>query len=359
MTAHPYRSQPPAAFWSRGVADGFDPADLLRHGHEDRPLIGPGDRVVSAGSCFASNLVPYLERAGVEYVRTERPHPAFAGLADNLGYASFSAAYGNIYSARHLLQLLQRVQGSFRPAEDRWHDGDLVRDPFRPGLRYPARSDGEHDALVGQHLAAVRRAFEAATVFVFTLGLTETWLSAVDGAAYPACPGTIAGTFDPDRHVFRNFTTAEVRQDVEEFVAGLRELNASARVVLTVSPVPLVATATDQHVLTATTYSKAVLRAAAGEVVAGDPGVAYFPAYEIVTGPQAPESYFEANRRDVSPEAVAAVMRTLLAGQLPSDAPGQRPAPAAAAPPAQRTDRAAELSRRVAEAECDEVLVES
>ena len=297
MTSHPYRSSRQGVLVTRG-------GRRLRPG---RPrvlataLIGRDDRVVSAGSCFASNLVPYLEGAGVEYVRSEPPHPAFAGLPDNLGYRGFSAAYGNIYSARHLLQLLQRVRGSFRPAEDRWHDGPLVIDPFRPGLRYPARSDGEFDALLRQHLAAVRRALESATVFVFTLGLTESWVSAIDGAAYPACPGTVAGTFDPERHVFRNFSTAEVRADLEEFVAGLRQINPSVRVVLTVSPVPLVATATTEHVLTATTYSKAVLRAAAGEVVAADPAVTYFPAYEIVTGPQAPESFFESDRRDVSP----------------------------------------------------------
>jgi hypothetical protein len=353
MTSHPYRSQPTRAFWSRAVAAGFSSADLQRGLPR---VISAGDRVVSAGSCFASNLVPWLERAGVEYVRTEEPHPAFAHLPENLGYRSFSAAYGNIYTARHLRQLLERAMGEFSPHEDRWYDGPHVIDPFRPGLRYPARSDAEFDVLTQQHLAAVREAFEAATVFVFTLGLTEAWVSAEDGAAYPACPGVIAGTFDPQRHRFHNFTVSEVREDVEAFVRGLRRINPDVRVVLTVSPVPLVATATDQHVLTATTYSKAVLRAAAGEVAAADPGVTYFPAYEIVTGPQAPERYFFPDRRDVSEEAVSAVMSALLGDLAEGGAPA-RSAPARIDPtPA---DRAGELSRRVAEAECDEVLADA
>jgi GSCFA family len=350
VTANPYRSQPDRAFWSRAIAGGFSPEDLQG---DLPPAIRADDLVVSAGSCFASNLVPWLERAGVEYVRTEEPHPAFAHLPENLGYRSFSAAYGNIYSAKHLRQLLERAVGDFVPHEDRWHVGGRVIDPFRPGLRYPARSDAEFDLLTSQHLAAVRAAFQAATVFVFTLGLTEAWVSTVDGAAYPACPGVIAGAFDPDRHRFHNDTVSEVREDLEAFTSRLRQLNPGVRVVLTVSPVPLVATATDAHVLVATTYSKAVLRAAAGEVAAAVAMVTYFPAYEIVTGPQAPENYFKANRRDVSEEAVAAVMSSLL-GDLAHP-------PASGAPTAANQEtqyRPGELSRRVAEAECDEVLAD-
>ena len=85
-----------------------------------------------------SNLVPWLDAAGIHYVRTERPHPAFAEIEENLGYRSFSAAYGNIYTARQLRQLIQRAMGVFTPVEDRWHVGPHVVDPsgrvfvFRP-----------------------------------------------------------------------------------------------------------------------------------------------------------------------------------------------------------------------------------
>ena len=163
-------------------------------------------------------------------------------------------------------------------------------DPFRPGLRYPARSDREFDLLTTQHLEAVRAAIGVATVFVFTLGLTEAWESAADGAVFPACPGTIAGTFSPVKHRFHNFGVEEVREDLRSSIALLRAHNPGVRVILTVSPVPLVATATDEHVLMATTYSKSVLRAAAGEVATREPSVTYFPAFEIVTGPQAPKA---------------------------------------------------------------------
>ena len=351
---HPYRSQPTRAFWSRAVAAGFEAADLPATA---QPLLRPGDRVVSAGSCFASNMIGWLEGSGLVYVRTEQPHPAFAHLPENLGYRSFSAAYGNVYTARHLRQLLERASGELHPVEDRWHEQGRVIDPFRPGLRYPASSDAEFDALTAQHLRAVLEAFAAATVFVFTLGLTEGWESTFDGAVYPACPGTVAGRFDAARHRFHNFSAEEVRADLVAFIRRLREINPGVRAILTVSPVPLVATATDQHVVVASSYSKAVLRVAAAEAAASEPDVTYFPALEIVTGPQAPHDHLAEDRRSVTEAGVSAVMETLLAA---SDLP-ERPAAAALAPtpaPAPELSPSMDLSRRIAEADCDEVLVE-
>lgn len=358
MMDHPYRRQPDRAFWSRAVSAPFDAGDL---GASAEPLLRRDDRVVSAGSCFASNMIPWLECAGLTYVRTERPHPVFEDLAENLGYRNFSAAYGNIYTARHLRQLLERALGAFSPVEDRWHESSRVIDPFRPGLRYPARSDREFDLLTSQHLRAVIAAFRSATVFVFTLGLTEAWQSSLDGAVFPACPGTIAGTFDPERHHFHNFSVEEVCADLIHFVVLLRQFNPRVRVILTVSPVPLVATATEEHVLVATTYSKSVLRVAASEVAVTLPGVSYFPAYEIITGPQAPKDYFAADRRTVTSAGVAAVMQTLIEHSDLDPVTGgdeMHEPMAATRRPTRVQSTGVELSRWVAEAECDEMLME-
>jgi hypothetical protein len=297
--------------------------------------------------------VPYLERAGFYYVRTEPQHPAFSDLdTEALGYANFSAAYGNIYTARQLLHLLQRCLGLFQPAEDRWQSAGAVIDPFRPGLRYPAGSNREFDLLTAQHLRQTLASFRQADVFVFTLGLTEAWVSTIDGAVFPACPGTVAGSFDPLRHAFKNFTVAEVVTDLDQALSLLRSINPEVRVILTVSPVPLVATASGRHVLTATTYSKSVLRAAAGEIAAKDLGVTYFPAYEIVTGPQAPETFFESDRRNVSREAIDVVMGAFLAS---CETTGSS-APAAIG---DRVDDAAtEISRAIMEFECEEAMAD-
>lgn len=350
MSEHPYRMMPDTAFWSRSVTENFSLTSLVS-GNE--PVLTETDRVMSVGSCFASHLVTWIEAAGLTYVRTEPPHDSFRDLPENLGYRGFSAAYGNLYTPRQILQLLERCLGTFVPEEDRWHINGQVIDPFRPGLRYPALSDGEFDALTRQHLDATLAAFRQATVLVVTLGLTEAWAYRNDGAVYPAVPGAIAGTFDPAKYEFVNYTYAQVEDDLTRFILLLRTQNPEIRIVLTVSPVPLVATATGDHVLVATTYSKSVLRAAAGAVENALTLTRYFPAYEIITGPQSPYDYMEEDRRNVSEKGVSAVMTTLLeSSSLPTSAPRRNENPVNIRP------ETSVLSALITMAECEEVMLE-
>jgi hypothetical protein len=311
MALHPYSFQPDSAFWSRSVSRNFNPADLIK---DESPLIKFGDKITSAGSCFASNLIPYIESSGFHYIRTEKLPDVFSQLGENLGYANFSAMYGNIYTARQLLQLYLRSIGGWNPIEDRWIFPGVIIDPFRPGLRFKASSNEEFDLITKSHLAATRKAFESADLFVFTLGLTEAWASKTDGSIFPACPGTISGTYDSDKHKFLNFSVEEIVNDLSIFITKLRESNKNIRFMFSVSPVPLVATGTSQHVLNATIYSKSVLRVAVEDICKNFSNVNYFPAYEIITGPQSNSHFFEPDRRNVSKEGIDLVMNALLAG---------------------------------------------
>jgi hypothetical protein len=349
---NPYRHLGVESFWRRSIA--LASVEGLT---QPQGLFTQADRVVSAGSCFAANVIPYLETAGVHYVRTEALHPAFEHYPEHLGYGRFSAAYGNIYTVRQLVQLLLRALGRFMPTDDREHEDGLVTDLLRPGLRFKASSDGEFDALTRSHLDAVVEAIAEGTVFIFTLGLTEAWESRRDGAVYPVVPGSIAGRFDPQRFAFRNFAYPEVRRDLNDALALVREINPDIRLVVTVSPVPLVATASGQLVQTATTYSKSVMRAAAGDFTDEHERVEYFPAYEIITGPQAPESYFESDRRSVSEVGVEAVMSAMFGemsgpGRLAESAGGEQA-------PAKPEDARLWLSQSIVDAECEEAMLDS
>jgi hypothetical protein len=146
-------------------------------------------------------------------------------------------------------------------------------------------------------------------VFIFTLGLTEGFINREDGFAYPVCPGVAGGEFDPDLHIFANESVRDVVANFDAFLTDLRRVNPGSRVVLTVSPVPLITTALDRHVLQSTTYSKAVLRVAAEEIAASHEGVAYFPSYEIITASSNRGSYFAEDLREVREVGVDHVMR--------------------------------------------------
>ncbi len=308
MNSHPYSDAPPWRLWRHAVAapDGGEVDPVV-----DFPFrISPADRVVTAGSCFAQHIARHLRARGFNYLVSEAAHPLLdAATAEQFGYGVYSARYGNVYTARQLLQLFQRAHDMFEPREAAWQEAGAWFDPFRPAIQpggFATRAEFDIDR--AQHFAAVRHAFASLDVLVFTLGLTECWESRTDGAVFPMCPGTIRGTFDPDLYGFRNLTVEENVADLRAFIGLLRGVNPGARVILTVSPVPLVATAENRHVLSATMCSKSVLLVAA-DVVCREGLAAYFPSYEIVTGPHARGRYFAADCRSVTEAGVEHVMR--------------------------------------------------
>lgn len=305
MNVHPYMGLPPTRRWSKAMAaqpdDGWDPV-------APPPFpIAAQDRIATAGSCFAQHLARHLRDGGREMLLTETAHPLLPpALAESFQYGIYSARYGNIYSSRQLLQLWLRAHGRLCPGEDAWQHEGAWFDPFRPDIQpggFATREEFERDRL--QHFAAVRAMFAQAQVLVFTLGLTEHWYARADGAVYPICPGVIAGRFDPARHAFGNLTVDEMVADLRQLLVEARRLNPALKLILTVSPVPLAATATEDHVALANAVAKASLRLAAA-TLARDAGVYYFPAYEIITAPG--QDYFAADRRSVREEGVNRVM---------------------------------------------------
>jgi hypothetical protein len=233
------------------------------------------------------------------------------------GYGVYSCRYGNLYTSRQLVQLFDEAHGTRLPSEPVWEKTGRFFDSLRPGIDPVGQDDAESIlALRRVHLEAVRRMFSELDVFVFTMGLTEGWEATADGTMFPVAPGTIAGTYVPGNYRLRNLRAADIRADMEGFWERLRSVNPKARMLLTVSPVPLAATATDNHVLVATTYSKSVLRSVAGELSEDHPDIYYFPSYEIIASHPARGMFFEPDLRNVNPFGVNYVMGHFFSGDL-------------------------------------------
>jgi hypothetical protein len=337
---NPYAAKAPQAFWKLAIAaraaEDVDPIAAKRF------HLTPDDAVATAGSCFAQNVAKHLKMHGdVRFLETEK-----VGADQPL----FSALYGNIYTARQLQQLVEEAAGSRRPADIVWKrpDGAYI-DALRPSVFPNGFADSAAVVAAREsHLAAVRSLLSGCTLFVFTLGLTEAWRSSRDGTVYPLAPGVLAEPPAPDECEFHNFTYDEVCCDLEQFIARMQDINPGARILLTVSPVPLTATYTDEHVLVATTHSKAILRAAAGAVTSKVEHVFYFPAYEIITGNFNRGRYFDENLRTIAPEGVAHVMRVF------EQTYGIAPSPVAKAPRARDPAATGLFSEADGDVICDE-----
>jgi hypothetical protein len=307
---------PPQAFWRSGMAE--------RHFNDLEDLWTPialsrSDRIATAGSCFAQHIGHNLRSRGASYMDLEPAPDGFEREEDarRFGFGTFSCRYGNIYTTRQLLQLFDDAfEGRLRD-DAVWEKDGRFYDALRPGVD-PVGQDSAETILQmrRQHLAKVRQMFLELDLFVFTLGLTETWVSKSDGTVFPTAPGTIAGSYDPDRYGFINFRYPDIHADLTAFIDKLRAVNPGARILLTVSPVPLAATASGGHVLSATTYSKSVLRAVAGDLSDALEHVSYFPSYEIISSHANHGYFFNPDGRTVNPAGVDTVMRHFFSGSI-------------------------------------------
>ncbi|WP_299043370.1 GSCFA domain-containing protein [uncultured Tateyamaria sp.] len=303
----PYSSQQKSAFW-KICRDSQD--FLSNQMFRPKRQLKTGDQIATAGSCFAQNIGAYIKKSDLTLVDVEpAPYGMPPDVAKRYGYDLFSARYGNIYTARQLRQLLTDAVTGDVHKEAIWGQDGAFFDGLRPGIE--PHGYASVDALKAHrrdHLDRVRSIFETADMFIFTLGLTEAWQDTRTGLAFPTAPGVVAGTYDPARHSFVNFRFNEVVEDMNIAFELMRDIAPDISLLLTVSPVPLTATATDTHVLAATTYSKSVLRAAAEELALSHPNVDYFPSYELVCGVPFVSGSYTANLRTVGRSAVDRVM---------------------------------------------------
>lgn len=310
---HPYSDLPKEKFWRRFVSDTAwrdvpfmsSPKFRLQVDH----------KLATAGSCFAQHVTRHMKLAGLVPYVAEPAHPFIKVSRPEqvTSYEQFSARYGNVYTARQGVELAQQAAGTKPIINDLVEEDGRWFDLLRPSVsKYGFASREEAIADRVHHLHCVRNMFKNIDVFVFTLGLTECWQHAELGHTYPACPGTIRGSYHADQHRFHNFGFAEVVSDLEVLIEVARTLNPALKFIFTVSPVPLVATRTNENVIVASAYSKAVLRAAVGEVTNRHDFVEYFPSFEIISQPASFGQYLASDLRDANERGIGHVMSCFL-----------------------------------------------
>lgn len=351
-SSHPYDELPPSRFWKSAIAeiDSLTIASLWR----PKFPITFQSRIVTAGSCFAQHIRKALLQQGFSWIDAE---PAPADLPAELhaahGYGVFSFRTANIYTAALLKQWLYWTIGRSEASTEVFEAQGRYYDPFRPTI--PAEGFASPEDLFAARqvtLAAIAAALRQSDVFIFTLGLTEAWQHK-DGYIYPMCPGAVRGRFDSAIHSFHNFTYEEVLRDLQDTFEALRTINPQMRFLLTVSPVPLTATASGEHVLTATTYSKSVLRAVAGYLAQSCNDVDYFPSYELITGTPFKGQFFEANMRSVSRAGVDFVMEQFRRGLASANLPQETALMPAASASMGKTAQSA------GDAVCEDIILET
>lgn len=247
----------------------------------EQPFISKNSFVLAFGSCFAEYIREYLL---------------------NKGYGSFSAPKGD--GKRHvpiihvgeglnntftLLQQFDWAWGNKNISEGLWIDKDKTK-------MLPTEEARQ----------ITKELFDKTDVFILTLGLSEIWCDKVTNEVF--WRGIPADAYDPTRHVFRVSTVEENYQNLEKIYEYINKHRPTAKIVITLSPVPLFATFRDIPCTSASTVSKAILRVAADQFYRNHRDVVYYwPSYEIVK--EFAYKYDEDNRH-VSAETRAIILET-------------------------------------------------
>lgn len=306
---NPYQNLGNSCFWSTAVAkkNVFDLSGLWTPKFE----INKDMKIASFGSCFAQHIGTALRLYGLNWLCTEKaPNGICIETAKLFNYELFSARTGNIYTASQLRQWIDWALDYESVPNEVWEKDKRFIDPFRPTVE-PIGFDSIRELEISRKFTvqAFKKTLLESDIFVFTLGLTETWVNKNYQYEYPMCPGTIAGVFDEKEHIFVNQKFPFIRQQLAEVIKKVRAVNNKIKFILTVSPVPLTATMSDKHILVANSESKSTLRAIAGLFAEQFAFVDYFPSYELINMPISRGVFFEPNQRNINSAGVEFVMK--------------------------------------------------
>jgi hypothetical protein len=280
--------------WYRGPHTNFIPAraeinssaksvdDFIMHGWTPKtPFITKSMPITAIGSCFADNITKFLHGNGYSVF----------GRHLNINSHVIRFGEGMVNTFAILQQFEWALEGKSFP-ENLWFSQDKEIATPSPEVQVETRD-----------------IFLKTDLFIMTLGLSEIWFDKRTGdALWRAVPVDV---FDESIHGFRVSSHLENYENLLRIVSIIRAAKPQAKIIFTVSPVPLMATFGPISCLTASAVSKSILRSAVDQLMrdhAADENLFYFPSYEIV------KEFFidpyQADNRHPKDEIVQFIMQT-------------------------------------------------
>ena len=278
--------------WFRGDNTNLLPADrhLFRPGGieqfvlegwtPEKPFISAKSQVTAFGSCFAANISNWLAKRSYKVLNK----------SDDASNAYVVQCGEGMVNSFVILQQFEWAWENKVFDQDLWHGFDTKAYGYDPDVQ-----------------AQTKRMFDDTDVFILTFGLSEVWYDEPTGNVFwRTIPKS---SYDPDRHKFRVSTVDENKENLRSIYRLIRKHRPDAKIIFTLSPIPLQATFRPNSCITSSSVSKSILRTAIDEVVRekSDEGVLYYwPSYELVT--DAFQMPFKHDRRHVKGEVLDYIM---------------------------------------------------
>lgn len=254
------------------------------------PKISQSTAISSMGSCFAREIKDWLIDKEYNYLIGNEledfflSHELFPGDQGRSPSIHASLAWERVYNTFTIKNIIDYsldniiLPNRFVEVESR-SGKKYISDSVRSRMIF--RNLDEAEANFANHVAESKRILINTEVLILTLGLVEIWQDEKDGLVLGAHPG---GAYKlPKQFKPRVSEFSENLHNLKHAIKTLHSHNKKLKVIVTVSPVHLLSTLRDDSdVISASCYSKSLLRVVADEVAKLE-NVHYFPSYEIAT----------------------------------------------------------------------------
>jgi len=281
--------------------------------------IRSGDKVFCMGSCFAREIEDEFETNGVLPTSKTSIQTAL-----DLGEASLDQnvkgrpnAFLTRSNSGSMLSEVNSITGHGSLESDLLYGSDeSVYDAhYSPVLKKESR---EQSMIRRESIRrALVEAFMEADCYIFTFGLCEAFYDTTAKQYLNVTPNPRVakdGSID-----FRTINYADNVAHMREIMERVLEVKPDAKVIFTVSPVPLDATFKSEDVVIANVRAKSNLVAATHDVCDEFDQCFYFPSYEMVTLTD-PVTAWRADRKHVSEAMVSHIMQQVKLNFVEKDA---------------------------------------
>lgn len=263
-------------FWPGRSAEANRLEPICMPGFRPTFKLRPSENVFTIGSCFARNIENQLARLGYQIPSREYVPEELVGKPLD-GFMNKFTPQSMLNEVRWALtpERAPTPEGALLPQED----GTVIDGQLMSKINVsPARGLQRR-----QEITNVFKGIVDCRVVILTLGLVEAWYDKKYDLYLNRTLPEYNSKQEPDRFEFRVLSFDELYAATRELIDTIiTKGHPETRILLSVSPVPLTATFTDNDVLCSNMYSKSVLRTVAEHIVTEFSAVDYFPSYESV-----------------------------------------------------------------------------
>lgn len=281
--------------------------NVLQLGGEPKFALTKSDRFFTIGSCFARGLENILMGKKLAVESFTQDFLKWRTINENTTPLGATNRYNTASIANDFRWHLD-PESTFPKAAFLEAANGLFTDPHMNPTLAPASVEElmERRRIWGQVFGRM----PDVDVVILTLGLVEAWYDHETELVLNSAPDPRAIRRDRDRFSFVKLNFSDNLENLEAIRAVLSNVcKPGFRMVVTVSPVPLMRTFTDQDIIVANCYSKSTLRSAAQEFADRHDNVAYFPSYEIAINSDPKEVWHPTDRRHVNGAFSKQIMR--------------------------------------------------